>query len=211
LQNNHWPVQTTNNTGTAKPPHFFTSPSIQENGAIGNYGSPPTCRPEKNLFHFAVQQKAPGRKDMSDQLTTSVRTILATTRTIAVVGLSPKEARPSHMVARYLLELGYTIIPVNPGQTEILGRPCYPDLRAVPDQVDLVNVFRRSETVDPVVEDAIAIGARAIWMQEGIINEKAAAAARAAGLAVIMDRCLKVDHAALLAGHSLRPRLVVIP
>lgn len=126
-----------------------------------------------------------------------LRDILENTRTIAVVGLSPKESRPSNDVARYLVEAGFTVIPVNPGQKEILGRTCYPSLLEVPQPVDLVNIFRRSEEVGPVVDDAIAIGAKAIWMQEGIVNEEAAARAEAAGIRVIMDRCLKIDHRGL--------------
>ena len=127
-----------------------------------------------------------------------IRRILEDSKTIAVVGLSPKPQRPSHQVVRYLMEAGYTIIPVNPGHDTILGLPCYPDLRAIPMQVDMVDIFRRSEAVLPIVEDAIAIGAKFIWMQEGIVNKEAAAKAEAAGLIVIMDRCTKIDHMNLL-------------
>jgi len=119
-------------------------------------------------------------------------------RNIAVVGLSPKAGRPSNQVAAYLLGVGYHIIPVNPGQAEILGLPCYPDLLAVPEPVEIVDIFRHSEDVGPVVEQAIKIGAKVIWMQQGIVNEAAAAKAREAGLKVIMDRCLKVDHQSLI-------------
>ena len=141
---------------------------------------------------------------MSESLTITVQRLLATTKTIAVVGLSPKENRPSSLVARYLLDAGFTVVPVNPGQTTILGLPCYPDLRAIPTPIDLVDIFRRSEEVGSVVDEAIAIGAKAIWMQEGIVNEEAATKARAAGLTVIMDRCLKVEHQALPAGQPLK-------
>ncbi|MGV1100637.1 CoA-binding protein [Thiovibrio sp. JS02] len=127
----------------------------------------------------------------------AIKTLLATSKTIAVVGLSPKESRPSNMVARYLIEAGYTVIPVNPGQKEILGLPCYADLFAVPVPVDIVDIFRRSEDVEPIVEAAIRIKAKGVWMQEGVINEAAAEMARAAGLTVVMDRCLKTDHAGL--------------
>ena len=127
-----------------------------------------------------------------------IRQILKDSKTIAVVGLSPKAHRPSHQVACYLMAAGYTIIPVNPGQDSILGLTCYPNLLAIPTQVDLVDIFRRPETVLPIVEDAIAIGAKYIWMQEGIVNEEAAAKAKAAGRAVIMDRCTKIDHMNLL-------------
>ena len=118
--------------------------------------------------------------------------------TIAVVGLSPKENRPSHQVAAYLIGAGYHVIPVNPGQGEILGLTCYPDLLAIPEPVEIVDIFRRAEEVGPVVEQAVKIGAKVIWMQEGIVNEPAAAVARKAGLKVVMDRCLKVDHQLLI-------------
>ena len=127
-----------------------------------------------------------------------IRRILLYSQTIAIVGLSPKPHRPSNQVARYLMEAGYRIIPVNPGQDTILGLPCYPNLLAIPAQVDLVDIFRRQEEVLPIVEDAIAIGAKFVWMQEGIVNDEAAAKARAAGLEVVMDRCTKIDHMNLL-------------
>ena len=128
----------------------------------------------------------------------AIASILRSHRTIAVVGLSPKPDRPSHQVARYLLAAGYTVIPVNPGQDRILGQPCYPRLSAIPQPVEVVNIFRRSAEVPPIVEEAIAIGAKVIWMQEGIIHQAAARQARQAGLTVIMDRCLKTDHTTLL-------------
>ena len=128
----------------------------------------------------------------------SIRRILRDSKTIAVVGLSPKPQRPSHQVARYLMAAGYTIIPVNPGQDTILDLPCYRSLKAIPTQVDMVDIFRRPEAVLPIVEDAIAIGAKYIWMQEGIVHKEAAAKAEAAGLIVIMDRCTKIDHMNLL-------------
>ncbi|MBI5556960.1 MAG: CoA-binding protein [Deltaproteobacteria bacterium] len=127
-----------------------------------------------------------------------ISAILQNCKTIAVVGLSPKENRPSNQVARYLQDVGYRIIPVNPGQTEILGETCYPSLLDIPEPVDVVDIFRRSEEVLPVVEQAVAIKAKAVWMQQGIINEEAALLARSHGLAVVMDRCLKIDHASLL-------------
>ena len=124
----------------------------------------------------------------------AIKKLLATARTIAVVGLSPKESRPSNMVARYLLEAGYTVIPVNPGQEEILGLDCYPDLSSIPIPVDIVDIFRRSEDVPPIVAEAIAVGAKAVWMQEGVIHAEAAQTAKAAGLVVVMDRCIKTVH-----------------
>jgi hypothetical protein len=129
-----------------------------------------------------------------------IRELLLGARTIAVVGLSPKPERDSHRVARYMQRHGYTILPVNPGQTEILGEPCFSRLTAVPaaTAVDIVNLFRRSTEVGPHVDEAIARGARAIWMQLGIADEDAARRARTAGLLVIMDRCIMVDHAALI-------------
>jgi len=120
--------------------------------------------------------------------------ILGSCRVIAVVGLSPKEDRPSYTVARYLQKKGYRIIPVNPQADMILGEKCYRDLYAIPEKVDLVNIFRRSEEVMDVIRDSIAIGAGAVWMQEGIRNEEAAKLAREAGLVVVMDRCLKKVH-----------------
>jgi predicted CoA-binding protein len=113
---------------------------------------------------------------------------------IAVVGLSPRPERPSHQVARYMLSAGYRIIPVNPGHSEILGQVCYPDLCSVPEHIDIVNIFRRSDQVLPVVQDAITQKSKVIWMQEGIVNEAAARLAEGHGLTVIMDRCIKVDH-----------------
>jgi predicted CoA-binding protein len=135
---------------------------------------------------------------LSNQQVATIRKILKDSSIIAVVGLSPKPHRPSHQVSRYLMEAGYTIIPVNPGHDSILGLPCYPNLRAIPSPVDTVDIFRRKEEVLPIVEDAIAISAKYIWMQEGIVNEEAAARAETAGLVVVMDRCTMIDHMNLL-------------
>ncbi|NQT73348.1 MAG: CoA-binding protein [Chloroflexi bacterium] len=120
--------------------------------------------------------------------------ILSVSETIAVVGLSPKTNRPSHEVAEYLKLQGYKIIPVNPRATEILGEKSYPDLISIPLKVDLVDIFRRSEDVPPIIDEAIKIGAKAVWMQEGIISEEAAARARNAGLLVVMDKCTLKVH-----------------
>jgi hypothetical protein len=120
--------------------------------------------------------------------------ILERTRTVAVVGLSSRPERPAHSVPAYLQRQGYRIIPVNPTLEQALGEVAYPDLLAVPEPVDVVQIFRRSEDVPPVVEQAIQIGAKAVWMQEGIINEEAADRARRAGLAVVMDVCMRVAH-----------------
>jgi len=124
--------------------------------------------------------------------------ILKTCQTVAVVGLSPKPNRPSNIVASYLQENGYKIIPVNPRAGEILGEVCYANLSSIPDPVDVVNIFRRPKEVPPIVEEAIEIGAKAVWMQEGVINEEAAARARKAGLLVVMDRCMLKEHQKLL-------------
>ena len=120
--------------------------------------------------------------------------ILHSARTIAVVGLSGKRYRPSYGVAEYLKRAGYRIIPVNPMETSVLGEKSYPDLDSVPEPIDLVDIFRRSEYVPDIVEAAIRKGAKAIWMQESVIHEAAAARAEAAGLAVVMDRCILKDH-----------------
>jgi predicted CoA-binding protein len=120
--------------------------------------------------------------------------VLRSARTIAVVGLSPRRFRPSYGVAEYMKRAGYRIIPVNPNETEIIGETCYPDLDSVPEPVDIVNIFRRSEFVPAIVEAAIRKGAKAVWMQEGVYHEEAARRAEAAGLAVVMDRCILKDH-----------------
>ena len=120
--------------------------------------------------------------------------ILKTARTIAVVGLSPKRYRPSYGVAEYMQKAGYRIIPVNPHETEVLGEKCYPDIESVPEPIDIVDIFRRSEFVPEIVEAAIRKGAKVIWMQEGVVHDDAARRAQAAGLAVVMDRCILKDH-----------------
>jgi len=120
--------------------------------------------------------------------------ILKMAQTIAVVGLSPKRYRPSYGVAEYLQKAGYRVIPVNPLEAELLGERCYPDLEAIPEAVDIVDIFRRSEFVPRIVEAAIRKGAKVIWMQEGVVHEDAARRAQAAGLLVVMDRCILKDH-----------------
>ena len=116
---------------------------------------------------------------------------------VAVVGISADPSRPSHEVASYLRRAGYEILPVNPGLTNWEGLACHPNLTAVPPPVEVVDIFRRSDQVGPIVDEAIAIGARAIWMQMGVIDEAAAARARAAGLLVVMDLCMLREHARL--------------
>ena len=120
--------------------------------------------------------------------------LLKTSRTIAVVGLSNKRFRPSYGVAEYMQRNGYRIIPVNPFVQAVLGEKCYPDLDGIPERVDIVDIFRRAEFVPEIVEAAIRIGARAVWMQEGVVHEDAAERARGAGLVVVMDRCILKDH-----------------
>lgn len=124
--------------------------------------------------------------------------LLRDTTSIAIVGLSPKKERPSNMVARYLMDAGYTIYPVNPGQDEILGQKCYPSLLHIPDHIDIINIFRKAEDVRPIVEQAVQLDCICIWMQQGIINNDAAELARKNGKKVIMDRCIKVDHTAFI-------------
>jgi predicted CoA-binding protein len=120
--------------------------------------------------------------------------LLHTARTIAVVGLSSKRFRPSYGVSEYMKRAGYRIIPVNPNEPEVLGERAYPDLDSVPGPIDIVDIFRRSEFVPEIVQAAIRKGAKAIWMQEGVVHEAAARAAEAAGLLVVMDRCILKDH-----------------
>lgn len=125
--------------------------------------------------------------------------ILKTARTIAVVGLSSNPEKDSYPIAEYLQQQGYRIIPVNPTAKEILGEKVYPDLPSIPEPVDVVQIFRPPEAVPPIVQQAIQIKAKVIWMQTGITNEEAAQAARAAGLEVVEDRCMRVDHRFLIA------------
>ena len=120
--------------------------------------------------------------------------LLRSSRVIAVVGLSSKKFRPSYGVAEYMQREGYRIIPVNPNETEVLGEKAYARLEDVPEQIDIVDIFRRSEFVLPLVESAIRLGAKAIWMQEGVEDEAAAKKARDAGLFVVMDRCILKEH-----------------
>ena len=123
-----------------------------------------------------------------------LRRLLANSRTIAVVGMSANPDRPSNEVARYLRHAGYTVIPVNPAYPEILGEPCYPSLREVPVAIDLVDVFRNPDDVLPIVDDAIAIGAKSLWLQLGVIVPAAVQRAELAGMQVVMDRCTKIEH-----------------
>ncbi|WP_449192199.1 CoA-binding protein [Thauera sp.] len=135
---------------------------------------------------------------MSDIQT--LRRVLRESRTIAVVGLSADWFRPSYFAAKYMQEHGYRIIPVNPKYAEILGEKCYPDLASIPEPIDMVDVFRKSADALPIAEQAIAIGAKSLWLQIGVINEEAKQKAEAAGLTVVMDRCVKIEYARLFGG-----------
>ncbi len=129
-----------------------------------------------------------------------LKLIFEQTKTIAVVGLSKNPARPSHSVPQYLKDRGYRIIPVNPMAEELLGQKSYPDVRAIPEAIDVVQIFRKPEEVPAIVEDAIAVGAKVIWMQLGLVHERAAKRARSAGLQVVMDRCMRATHRELNLG-----------
>ena len=128
-----------------------------------------------------------------------IRALLARSKTVAVVGLSPNAARPSHRIAKRLQEWGYRVIPVRPAVSEVLGELAYARLSDIPDRVDLVDVFRATDEIGPIVDECIALGLPAIWIQQGIVNEPAAERARAAGMTVVMDRCIAVDRRRLVA------------
>jgi len=130
----------------------------------------------------------------------TLRRILRDNRVIAVVGLSADWYRPSYFAAKYMLEHGYRVIPVNPKYPEILGQRCYKSLREVPEKIDIVDVFRKTQDVMPIAEDAIAVGAKVLWQQLGVKNEAAASRARDAGLEAVMDRCVKIEHGRLFGG-----------
>ena len=125
----------------------------------------------------------------------TVAEIVQRYRRVAVVGLSPNPKRPSNFVSIYLMNNGFDVTPVNPGHKSILGRPCYPSLAEVPGPIDIVDVFREPSALPAIAEQAVAAGAKVLWMQSGIVNEEAAEIARRGGLDVVMDRCLKIEHA----------------
>ena len=129
-----------------------------------------------------------------------LRRILKTNHTIAVVGLSADWYRPSYFAAKYMQEHGFRIIPVNPKYDEILGEKCYPNLKAIPEPVDIVDVFRKPDDCVPIAQDAVAIGAKVLWLQLGVVNEEAARVAESGGLEVVMDRCVKIEYARLFGG-----------
>ena len=133
-----------------------------------------------------------------------MKDILLSAKTIASVGLSSNQEKESYWIVSYLKDQGYRIIPVNPTADEILGEKAYPDLESVPEKIDVVQVFRKPEDVPPVVDSAIKVGAKAVWMQEGIVNEEAAQNAREAGLQVVMDACMRVTHRRLIGEKLIR-------
>lgn len=135
---------------------------------------------------------------MSDIAT--LRRVLRDSHTIAVVGLSAEWHRPSYFAAKYMQQRGFRIVPVNPKYAEILGETCYPDLKSIPFPVDLVDVFRRPADCVPIARDAVAIGASALWLQIGVINDEARQIAQDAGLTVVVDRCVKIEYARLFGG-----------
>ena len=139
---------------------------------------------------------------MSSDHDQMMRDILISTNTVASVGLSSNDEKESYWIVFFLKEMGYRMIPVNPKATEIFGEKAYPSLLDIPDKIDVVQIFRKPEDVPPVVEDAIKIGAKVVWMQEGIVNEEAARMAREAGLQVVMDACMRATHKRLGIGKK---------
>jgi len=131
-----------------------------------------------------------------------LRRILKNNHTIAVVGLSADWYRPSYFAAKYMQEHGFRIIPVNPKYDEILREKCYPNLKAIPEPVDIVDVFRKPDDCVPIAQDAVSIGAKVLWLQLGVVNEEAARVAETGGLEVVMDRCVKIEYARLFGGLS---------
>ena len=135
-----------------------------------------------------------GEKSASEK---DVAELLNNSRTVAVVGISHKEERDSHKVAKYLKDHGYKVIPVNPRYKEVLGETCYPDLRSVPEHIDIVDIFRNIDAIPAIVDEAVEVKAGAVWMQLGLSHEAAAEKARCAGISVVMDRCMKIEHSRL--------------
>lgn len=137
--------------------------------------------------------------------------ILKSSRVVAIVGLSSDRRKPSYVVACYLKNQGYKIIPVNPREEQILGEKSYPSLAVIPDAVDVVDIFRRPDEVTGIVEGAIKIGAKVVWMQEGVVNEAAAARAREAGLEVVMNKCMKKEHQRMMGEEPSAPGICELP
>jgi predicted CoA-binding protein len=132
--------------------------------------------------------------------TEEIRSILENSKVVAIVGMSPNPERDSYRVARYLIEKGYTVVPVNPRESEILGMRSYPDLASIPFPVDIVDIFRKVEFIPPIVDEAIAVKAKVVWMQLGLAHNASAEKARDAGLMVVMSKCIKIEHASLDGG-----------
>ncbi len=141
---------------------------------------------------------------MTIETDAELRQILKTVKTVACVGVSSNPEKASYEIFQYLADAGYHMIPVNPTTPEILGRKSYPDVPSIPEKVDVVQIFRKPEDVPPIVEQAIKAGAKVVWMQEGIVNQEAAATAEKAGLQVVMNRCMMKTHQRLLARLTLR-------
>ena len=160
-------------------------------------------QPRKNLADCAARMNSIADNESDPALTDDIptlRRILKQNHTIAIVGLSRNWYRPSYFAAKYLIDHGYRVIPVNPGVDEVLGMICYPSLEAIPEPVDIVDCFRVASAIPKLARSAVAIGAKVLWLQLGIIHHEAAATATAAGLEVIMDRCIKIEYARLFGG-----------
>jgi uncharacterized protein len=127
-----------------------------------------------------------------------LKKLLTETKSIAVVGASPKPWRDSGAIADFLQKKGYKVFPVNPQYQEVLGMKCYPDLKSIPEKIDMVDIFRNPDDIEPLIDEAIAVGAKSVWMQLGVVNTKAASKAERAGISVVMDRCISVEHRALM-------------
>ncbi len=138
----------------------------------------------------------------SNPVTEDIKELLKNARTIAVVGLSDNPEKDSYRIAQYLIEKGYNVIPVNPGKKEILGRTCYPNLSSIPEKIDVVDIFRPVESIPPIVDEAIQVGAKAVWMQLGLAHPEAAEKARNAGIEVIQSKCIKVEHSKIFGGDA---------
>ena len=173
---------------------FSDSPESPE-GEIRGEDFPARAGAETFSSDGKTRANATAAASAVDYAADPIGAILKTAKVIAVVGLSPNPARPSHSVSRYMQAAGYRIRPVHPGEADILGEPTYAKLEAVPDRVDIVNVFRRSEHIPEIVESAIRIGARCIWLQEGVTHAEAEQRARDAGLYVVSDLCILKEHA----------------
>ena len=156
-----------------------------------------TCGPQRERRGDPEMTSDPAHSNRDDELETVIRNVLVRTRTIAVVGLSPRPERPSHAVAAYLQAHGFRVLPVNPTATKILGERCFPDVLSIGEPVDMVNVFRIPDECPEVAKQAVAAGTKFLWLQLGITSVEAARIARAGGLEVVMDRCIMIDHGRL--------------